>query len=998
MEKIYTCEIREKSNRFIFLVVIFLLSQWHLLFGQVRSGAAFLSNLPGARVQAQAGNVTAGLDDIHVIYANPGALGFARDWQWAASYSKWIADIYIASLLYGTRVLTPWSRRTRFSFGVHYQGMPEFDSSDGLVPRVMADDVLFTAGIGQPLTFITPWLSTGANVKYLRSRLDFYDASSWSADFGVLARTPKFKFIGPGFFEYGIVSGGFAVNNVGQPLTFVSAETPLPQSIRGGLAFNTGSHNSFSLQLSLDYIKIKDENSRVGVGTEIAWNHLFALTAGYNSGYDLMSKYSFGLSVILDSRTSAINNVIPGRNNAMRFDVASMDDEDDFFARTYRGSISHYPVGPEKFTFIYPANGDSIKTDTATLEWSKSNDPDMYDDVVYYLLVDHDSLKIDRVLNNCFQQPHDIPRILLQDSLIVGEKSTMERYRMGDFSGGVYHWAVIAADKDYHLKFANIGRHRIARFYVPLPDVFVSGVQFDYNPWITSDDLQGNLLVNVMNAGLSVARSVSVVLYDSSAENMETPKLIIQKTIEEISPGEVQAFIVEWFTLQHGYHYIKSHVDQQNIIRELNEDNNLHVSGFYTIPKGVFTTSDTTDGLYSSTVLLELPIINEVFMDPNSSRVKVEYLYKTILVPPLATMANRLKKNPELQLKLKGYADPNSEQASVKLAEIRAGAVRDSVLSTGVNPEQVESLGGEVWPRRTLPANQTDARWILEERRVVKTTAKKEDQLELFSPIPHLDVENLRKPVDFTANIYGVVPAEDASVNFDYYQGNSTGDVADIRPLLSDSLSLPVNSTPTMFNEKILWQPQAADSAEYAAWLNKDITYALTVMDTLGRVFRTHPAVTFVTTKNFTRQYRISFPLQFASSQPLYNFYWPRIYTIAKELFRNPKMRIRFVGHACATGPEAVNKRLSLQRARDFHKGFLQFLKIQHPEDYDGIMERLDEPDGFGEGQPLSITRYSGDVVLFGDNDDPIGRKLNRRIEIVFSLTVDPLESLRLNE
>ncbi len=995
MEKIYTCEMREKSMRILILLAIFILSQGHLLLGQVRSGAAFLSNLPGARIQAQAGSITAGLDDIHVVYANPGALGFAREWQWAASYSKWIADIYNASVLYGTRVRTPWSRRTRFSIGVLYQGMPEFDSSDGAVPRVMADDVLFTAGMGQPLTFITPYLSTGANVKYLRSRLDHYDAGSWMADFGVLARTAKFRFIGPGFFEYGIVSGGLALNNVGQPLTFVSAETPLPQAVRGGLAFNTGSHNSFSMQLSLDYIKIRDENSRVGVGTEIAWNHLFAVTAGYNSSYDLMTKYSFGLSVILDSRTSAINNVIPGRNNAMRFDLASMDDQDDFFARTYRGSISHYPVGPEKFTFIHPANGDSIKADTATLEWSKSSDPDLYDDVTYYLLVDQDSLQVDRSLENCFQQPHDIPRILAEDSLVVGEKLTGEQFKMGDFSGGVYYWAIIASDKDYHLRFAKTGGHRISRFYVPLPDVFVSGVQFDYHPWITNDDMQGSLLVNVLNGGLSVARDVTVALYDSSADGQTSPKLVIEKTIDTLRPGEVQTFVAEWHTLQHGYHYIKSYVDDKNRIRELNEDNNLHTSGFYSIPKGVFATADTTDGLYSSTVLLELPIINEVFMDPNSSRVKVEYLYKTILVPPLATMAARLKKNPNLNLKLKGYADPNSEQAGVQLAEKRAQAVRDSVLSIGVNPDQVQSLGGEVWPRRTLPANQTDARWILEERRVVKTTAKKEDQLELFAPIPHVDVENLRKPIDFNADIYGVVPAENAIVNFDHYAGNSASDVEDIRPLLSDSLSLPVSIRPVMFDEMIRWQPQASDSAEYAAWLNKDITYSLTVMDTLGRVFRTHPTQTYMTTKNFTRQYRISFPLQFASSQPLYNFYWPRIYKIAKELFRNPNMRIRFVGHACATGPEAVNKRLSLQRARDFHKGFLQFLKIQHPSDYDGIVERLDEPDGYGEEQPLSITRYSGDVVLFGNNDDPIGRKLNRRIEIVFSSTVDPLQKLR---
>ncbi len=81
-------------------------------FGQVRSGGAFLKVLPGARHQGMAGSLTGVIDELHALYANPGATGFLRQWQWSAAYTEWIADSYNLSFYYGKQLRTPWSKHT----------------------------------------------------------------------------------------------------------------------------------------------------------------------------------------------------------------------------------------------------------------------------------------------------------------------------------------------------------------------------------------------------------------------------------------------------------------------------------------------------------------------------------------------------------------------------------------------------------------------------------------------------------------------------------------------------------------------------------------------------------------------------------------------------------------------------------------------------------------------------------------------------------------------
>ncbi|MDW7681091.1 MAG: hypothetical protein SCK70_11035, partial [bacterium] len=121
------------------------------LSAQIRAGGVFLKMLPGARNQSMATTSAAELTDVHAFFSNPASTGFFREWQWAVSYSKWIADVYHAGLVYNSNLRSLNSHRTRFALGILYQGVPEFDSSDGATETASANDLIIALSLGQPL-------------------------------------------------------------------------------------------------------------------------------------------------------------------------------------------------------------------------------------------------------------------------------------------------------------------------------------------------------------------------------------------------------------------------------------------------------------------------------------------------------------------------------------------------------------------------------------------------------------------------------------------------------------------------------------------------------------------------------------------------------------------------------------------------------------------------------------------------------------------------------
>ncbi len=115
------------------------------------------------------------------------------------------------------------------ALGLNYQGVRNFDATRGTESAVSASDLLINASLGMPIGFASRNLSLGANFKYLRSELAQHNASAFVFDLGLLFRTPRFRLSDNGLFEYGILSGGVSINQLGQSIEFINVSTPLPE-------------------------------------------------------------------------------------------------------------------------------------------------------------------------------------------------------------------------------------------------------------------------------------------------------------------------------------------------------------------------------------------------------------------------------------------------------------------------------------------------------------------------------------------------------------------------------------------------------------------------------------------------------------------------------------------------------------------------------------------------------------------------------------------------
>jgi len=965
----------KQISKILLVAVVILLPA--LSNAQIRAGAGFLKYSPGARQVGVAGTLTGALDYTYSFYNNPGATGFMREWQWSATYTKWISDIYNASFLYGGKMRTPWSSRTRFVLGINHLGIPEFDSSNDLTAAVSGNNVLLTTSIGQPVSFLTENLSIGANFKYFNSQLAEFRADAFIFDVGLLYRTARLNFIKPGngFLDYAICSIGASITNMGTPIKYIAEETPLPRALRTGVALNLGAHHGFQLNMAADYRQVRDEDGFITFGAEVSWSRLFSIRMGYSLEDNLLGNFAFGGSMRLDD--NLIKSLIPGRNNAVQVDIATSQNN-TFVSSPYHGSITHYPIRPENFRLCGPAFNAVINADTVNLTWEKTTDPDLFDETMQWLLVDQDSLKLARALKIAKEDKDLFFKYLYDETFLINQQLNQSNFVIDNLNEENYFWTVLAYDKDQHFCFAEIDNFHISKFRTTMPKPVIAAIDFEYYPWITDDDYQGKLKVKIVNIGDRAAKNFKLRIYDSSAvqfvstlDNSIPDILDNVKLIPEIEAGEFAIIDLEWRTGSQGLHRIVAEVVKTGT--RLKEDKivNKNSATFYTIPKGTFAAKDTSLVQKLTRTIYELPYVGKVYFDINSSKLDKMYVEKWVMTPPLETFAERLKKQPNLQVTLQGTADLNSKEHGDELANRRTNAVCDTLLSLGVKRSQINILPGLSLPARRLPKNKEDAQWLLQERRRVDLTIGNSAEEELFGPLQTFYNERLELAINFNSNIAGAVPLDKGTIFL------KTASV-------SDSLNMKNFLNGPNLARNIDWKLDQDVKFSDIDTTGKNGVYSVLLTDSLNRSFKIKPRDVHLNTE-MSKPRRMYFVLaEFGLARPFYNFYWSNLLDRIPFLLEGENKRIRFIGHGCSIGPDYINERLSEKRAHVFNNKFLKDVNKKYPHLYDTIKQKMDAPEGLGETEPLLFRSFDGRTILLGDNNTPMGRQLNRRVMVLF--------------
>lgn len=269
----------------IVLFALFLNDTAAIAQGIGNNAAPILRINPHARQVAMGEAFTALANDYNLLRYNVGGLGILRNIKLSANFHNWIEDTQQGDL----EVALP------FRYGVLGAGLTYFNEGDltelneNFQPTgniIESNDLMLTFGYGAFIELFGQTLAFGAGTKIIRQDLANVTATGIGLDVGAV-------------FAMKHISFGATVQNLTlSKMKFLDSEEPLPESLRGGIAFRVPLGQHFKWNIAGDAAKIRGEDGfRYYAGTELIVSSVFSLRGGYKFHDTEASRWGAGFGV-----------------------------------------------------------------------------------------------------------------------------------------------------------------------------------------------------------------------------------------------------------------------------------------------------------------------------------------------------------------------------------------------------------------------------------------------------------------------------------------------------------------------------------------------------------------------------------------------------------------------------------------------------------------------------------------------------------------------------
>jgi len=245
------------------------------------AGMQFLKIGVGARQIAMGeASCAAGLD-ANTIYQNPAGLTSAGS-QVILSQNQSFANIQEQTIA-GSFQTKAGSFGASIQY-LHMDSMTGYDVDAQGNPVKASDFTSYDMAVTLSYARVFGGIPIGINLKVLQEKLASYQANGAALDIGMTDKLME------------NLNFGFAVQNIGPAVTFISDTTPLPLNVKMGLAYNGLGNN---LTVTADANKPIDDSLKACFGAEYRLNEVLSLRAGFNQkdGVDSWITAGIGMDI-----------------------------------------------------------------------------------------------------------------------------------------------------------------------------------------------------------------------------------------------------------------------------------------------------------------------------------------------------------------------------------------------------------------------------------------------------------------------------------------------------------------------------------------------------------------------------------------------------------------------------------------------------------------------------------------------------------------------------